>query len=170
LIVGNAASHFRRESMRNMSKYSLILVLIIFFGFTSEAQTTQSNTQSKTFRSPFRYVIVSNKSDPAISRKDENRRFVEVLLDGKSFSKENLIALFKLVSRRFPKPNLLYVNLFTSLEDIETPEEREQGKFSDSDDANASNQSDSAVFIRNGNKMFFYLYAANGDFEEVEIK
>jgi hypothetical protein len=153
-----------------MRNRSLILVLLMFFSFAAVAQTKQSDYDSDASRSPFRYVIVSNQFDPALGKGDKNRRFVEVLLDGKSFSKENLIALFKLVSKRFPKPNLLFVNVFTSLEDIETPEEREQGKTSETDDSNAPNQSDLAVFTRNGKNMFFYMYGANGDFDEVEIK
>ena len=153
-----------------MSKHLQAAILIILFSIFGAAQTIQTNAKSEEFRSPFRYAIVSNKIDPAISRKDETRRFVEVLLDGKSFSKENLITLLKLVSKRYPKPHLLYVNVFTSLEDVETPEEREQSKISGSDNSSASNQSDLAVFIRTKEKSFFYIYFADGDFDEVEIK
>jgi hypothetical protein len=151
-----------------MSKYLLIAVVIILFGNFGNAQTTQVKVNSETFRSPFRYVIVSNKTDPAISRKDEPRRFVEVFLDSKSFTKENLITLLKLVSKRYPKPNLLYIAVFTNLDDIETPEEREQSKFSDTEGGELT--SDNAIFIRTREKSFFYIYFANGDFDEVEIK
>lgn len=151
-----------------MRKYFLIAVVIILFGSFGNGQTTQVKVNSETFRSPFRYVIVNNKTDPAISRKDEPRRFVEVFLDSKSFTKENLITLLKLVSKRYPKPNLLYIDVFASLEDIETPEEREQSKISNTEGGELT--SDHAIFIRTREKSFFYIYFANGDFDEVEIK
>lgn len=60
------------------------MILLSNFGKT---QTAQVKVNSETFRSPFRYVIVNNKTEPAISRKDEPRRFVQVLIDGKIFQK-----------------------------------------------------------------------------------
>ena len=46
-----------------------------------------------------------------------------MLLDPKSFSEENLKQLFALLSKRFPEPTELVVNVYTDLEDIMTPEE-----------------------------------------------
>jgi len=50
-------------------------------------------------------------------------RGVDVLLDPKSFSEENLKQLFAMLSKRFPEPAKLIVNVYTDLEDIMTPEE-----------------------------------------------
>lgn len=79
-----------------------------------------------------------------------------------NLTKTHLKALFKAL--------YAYVDVFTNLEDIETPEEREQPKFSDTDNSKTPNPSDLAVFIRTKEKSFFYIYFANGDFDEVEIK
>ena len=153
-----------------MSRLSLILLFIVIFSTFVEAQTKRTSADLSVFRSPFRYVIVHNEVDPAISKDDEASRFVEVLLDGKSFSKENLIVLLKLISKRFPKPYILHINVFTSLEDLETPEERDQPKISGTDCSSCPEASDNAVFTRANKKSFFYIYKANGDFDQIEIK
>lgn len=148
-------------------------MLLLFM--SAEAQTARSGANSASFRAPFRYVIVNEALTPAASRKDAASRYVEVLLDEKSFSGENLTALFKLVSKRYPKPEALHVNVFTNLEDIETPEEREQPKMSEIKTSenraeSAPNPGNRAVFTRTKEKSFFYMYFANGDFREIEVK
>ncbi len=138
---------------------------------TMGQKITKLKDQVNEFRSPFRYVIVSNKLDPAVSQKDETRRFVEVLLDKKSFSKENLILLFRLISTRFPKESILFVNVYTDLEDIETPEERDIGKISElSGSILAPNPQDSAIFTRSRNEKNIIMNFANGDYDEIELK
>jgi hypothetical protein len=148
---------------------AICLLFICSFNLKLHAQISNEEKVDTVFSSPFRYVIVNNQIDPKLNKRDLNRRFVEVLMDKKSFSKENLIILFNLVTKRYPNPHLLYIKLFTDLTDIETPEEREQSRFSDVDETK-ERVGDLAVFIRNGKKSFFYIYAANGDFDEVEIK
>ena len=132
------------------------------------AQNRSKPRKDEVFRSPFRYVIVSDKFDPKIGEGDDDRRFIEILMDKKSFSKKNLITLFQLVAKRYPKPALLYIDVFTNLDDIETPEESEQPKLSGT--RGAKMPTNNAIFTRANNKMFFYIYFGNGDFEEVEMK
>lgn len=55
-----------------------------------------------------------------------------ILLNDKAFSEPTLRELFKLLSGRFPIPNRLYVQVYTNLDQVETPEEHEQGKGSES--------------------------------------
>ena len=80
-------------------------------------------------RSPFRYVITWNKITEGTSYPQGGKfraRGVDVLLDEKSFSESTLRQLFALISKRFPDPAELNVSVYTSLEDMMTPEEGEQ--------------------------------------------
>lgn len=156
-------------------RYFLLLLLLVScasLSFTQkragQKKTVPPNEMDEKIRSPFRYVIVSDRVDPKLDKKDEDRRFVEALLDPASFSKENLIELFRLLSKRFPKPEVLNVTLFTNLIDVETPDERDLPKFSDS--LGGKFVGDHAVFVRTREGAFFYMYFANGDFEEIVVK
>ncbi len=89
------------------------------------AQARKARSQKAS--SPIKYVIVANKIDPTLGRGDEDRRFVEILINPRSFSKVHLKKVFGLISKRFPEPRLLFVNVFSNLDDVQTPEERERG-------------------------------------------
>ena len=142
----------------------------MFGALAAGAQTKPVKAAREDFRSPFRYVIVNERVEPSLGGNDEPRRFVEILLDAKKFSKENLTALFKLVAERYPKPELLFVQVYTSLEDIDTPEEADLGKTSGGGNSAAPNLSDSAVFTRSRERSFYYMNFADGKTEEVKIK
>lgn len=146
-------------------------ILIVFVSHNARTQNSTPNLESKTQCSSFRYVIVNNEIDPKLDSKDENRRFVEILLDKQCFSKITLTKLFKFVSSRFPKPKTLFIDVYTDLKDIQTPEERDEGKTSESQENNLM-PSYFATFTRYKNKMEFLMYADyyDDDVEEVEIK
>jgi len=118
--------------------------------------------------SPFHYSVIDNTYEPAVNRNDKPSRRIEVLLDKAAFSRENLVALFKLLMKRHPRPTSLIIDVFTDPADIETPEEISAGKTSE--EKGGELKSDNALFIRNGNRMFFYMYFINGDFDQVEMK
>src|SRR5712692_8644089 len=108
--------------------------------------------QSTSFRSPFRYAIVNVTGDP-----EEAYRYVVILLDEKAFSEQTLRELFKLVSARFPTPNRLDVQVYTNLEQVETPEEHDHGKISESQDDPTIDKYHWALFIRSqGNELLWY--------------
>ena len=76
---------------------------------------------AETVRPPsvsFRYVIVFD--GPL-----HNGRLVEVLMDPRTFSEKNLMQLFNLIAKRFPEPEELHAGVFTSLEQLPTPEEQD---------------------------------------------
>ena len=52
-------------------------------------------------------------------------RSVTVLIKPESFSESILEDLIGRIGRRFPRPSLLYFNFYTSIDDIETPEEHD---------------------------------------------
>ena len=144
---------------------SYFLVLVVLGSLNINAQNTKQNG---TFRVAFRYTIVSNIFDPKIDKSDEDRRFIEVFMDKKTFRKKNLINLFRLLSKQYPKPYLFYVDVFTNLKDITPLNKRKEVRLSETPGGEIVG--DSAIFIRADNKSFFYMYFANGNFEEIEIK
>jgi hypothetical protein len=76
----------------------------------------------------FRYVITWNHVTEGTSYpegKKRRLRGVDVLLDAKSFSESTLKQLLDSISKRFPDPDELFVNVYTNLEDASTPEEAE---------------------------------------------
>lgn len=81
--------------------------------------------EEESFESPFRYIIVANTREQ-YEFLSEPRRSVMILLDEKSFSEDNLRILFGLVSKRFPEPKKLYVDVVTNLEQLSTPEEQDR--------------------------------------------
>lgn len=93
------------------------------------------------------------------------------MINKKSFSEENLVLLFHLISRRFPKPEELFVTVFTDLEDVETPEEMDLGRFSEiGGSPNAPNQQDTAIFTRGGEIKNILIHYADGESDEIEVK
>lgn len=79
-------------------------------------------------RSAFRYVITRSDITEGTYYPQGGKfraRGVDVLLDEKSFSESTLRQLFALISKRFPDPAELRVSVYTSLEDMLTPEEGE---------------------------------------------
>lgn len=77
------------------------------------------------FRSDFRFVILSDEVYDATGKKDMTRS-MQVLMDDKAFSEENLTKLFKLLLKKYPKPNWMDVSVVTNLEQVATPEESER--------------------------------------------
>lgn len=154
--------------IKQMLLSSFIALLVISACMDVSAQQ-RPEKRILVFRSPFRYVIVHNEIDPSLGGTDSERRFIEVLIDNKSFSKKNLIMLIQLISERFPSPGLLYVNVFSNLEDVETPEEREKPKTSNTY-SSSPNQKVTATFVRLPNNKMRLTITHNGDHEEVEVK
>jgi hypothetical protein len=109
------------------------------------------------YRSPFRYVIVSNEIIDGRGNPKDAFRYVEVLLDEKAFNEETLRELFKLLSKRFPKPKSMDVSVSTNLEQVDTPEEREAGKISEAPANPTLDRYPSALLIRqDDNELFRY--------------
>ena len=104
--------------------------------------------------SEFRYIITSNEVD---ERFTTHSRSVGVLMDKDAFTEENLTKLYKLISKRFPEPNWLYVWVNTSLWQVDTPEEANLGRFSERGYDPHDDQYPSALLMRvNDNEFFRY--------------
>lgn len=91
-------------------------------------------------------------------KRGDGYRYVEVLLDERAFSENNLKELFRLVSKRFSTPRALHVQVYTNLEDVETPEEKEKGKISETPFDPNLERHHQAFYLRDdeGNEWFTY--------------
>lgn len=89
------------------------------------SQDEQSDfTKQSQFRSPFRYIILSNLTEEDLELTIPQRR-LEILMDNKAFSVRNLKLLVELLKERFPIPIRLDIKIHTNLATIETPEEQD---------------------------------------------
>lgn len=124
LIFGEVLDMNNREIAHGQPRFILrvfgilvnAILVIALYGPTVLAQQAKQTIHPP--HADFRYVIIKNL--PL-----HNGRMVFVLLDPKSFSEKNLRELFLLVSKRFPQPDQLWIAVFTSLEQLPTPEEED---------------------------------------------
>jgi hypothetical protein len=79
-------------------------------------------------------------------------------MDHAAFSEANLRVLFDLVSHRFPQPTRFDVFVETSLQDIETPEEKDLGGESEISGDSHEGQSISAFMMRSENLDLMRVY------------
>jgi hypothetical protein len=98
---------------------------IQIFARTGQARGDTSKRQA--YSGPtFRYVIIYN--DPAV---DGLGRDLHIMMDRSEFSEQNLRALYGLLCQRFQNLPGFTVYIETSLQDIDTPEERDGGGYSE---------------------------------------
>jgi hypothetical protein len=145
--------------MQIMLTTSLFVGLILASSSFMKMNSTHTlqSTDRQSYRSPFRYVITSNVVINSGKNPRDAYRSVGILLDKNAFSEETLKGLFKLVSKRFPKPKDMEVWVSTNLEQIPTPEESEAGAMSEAPDDPALEKYPSALLIRKGsNELFRY--------------
>lgn len=167
-----------------MNKFTSIFfcfTLILFVGNQAFAQDTKTTAQKSNFEkqdlpktipqiketgqfdsvitemeyyAPIRYVIVHND---IFAKLDERR--IDVLLDAKSFNKENLTAIFTQIAKKFPTPLKLTIKIHTSLATIETPEEKLMDR--DGQDSRFRDKKydyKDAYFIRDEDKSAVFFY------------
>lgn len=106
----------------------------------------------KPYRSPFRYVIVFNYLD--------TYRNLDVLLDEKAFTEANLTELFRLLKKRFPVPQALFIDVRVSLEDLPTPEEEDEPQISELPDELPGTHPE-ALLARDGHGNEWFSYTMN---------
>jgi hypothetical protein len=131
---------------------------VVFLSFNNGSSATQGTpamqkaNELKPFRSLIRYAIVSNDVVNITGDRKDAQRSIVVLMDAKAFSEENLRSLFPLVSKRFPDPQRLIVHIFTSLEQVRTPEESETPGISEGPGDSSLDNYYRALFIREHDK------------------
>lgn len=146
--------------MRNVS------IAVLCFGLWVSASSqvkamnnhsTKGRAKQERSKSSFRYVILRNEYAGDNVEPRDPYRTVEVLLDETVFSEKTLRKLFDLISRRYPKPQLLRVWVYTNLNQLATPEEEDRGKRSETPDDPDDDKYHWAIFIReDGNELFRY--------------
>jgi len=119
-------------------------------------------------RSEFRYVIYSNELL-------HDSRIISVLLERKAFSEKTLKKLFGLIAIRFPQPEELHVTVVTDLDQIPTPEEKDQISFLSYSEVTSilnpiMQKYPTAVYLRqHGNESFHYITGLPDRMEKVVI-
>ncbi len=103
----------------------LFVAFVSYLGEEASGQQSSPGTNIK-YRSPIRYVVVYDRVDPSLGPEDSESRFVEVLIDNKNFSEKSIKRLAGLICTRFAVPTVMYINIYTNLEDVQTPEERDE--------------------------------------------
>lgn len=144
------------------------VVLICCLTTYIQGQKYQAKNFSKESISSFRYIIFDNELDERFGR-ELTSRYVAVLMDAKAFNEDNLKILFSLISKRFPAPKSLYIEVFTNLEQTYTPEEKDSGGNSDSGEPARGYEFDWAVYIRTHDNEFFSYGSFKKDIKTVDI-
>lgn len=156
--------------MNYKTLFETIKILVVLSILTGIGMTQSLGKRSAGEKEPaIRYVIVHNEIDPSLGEGDSERRFVEILMDSRVFTKRNVAVLGERVSKRFLNPSLLYINVFTSLDDVETPEERDGPKISNSA-SDGPNRKATATCVRINNNLRCLIYFADGKHDEVQVK
>ena len=139
---------------------AILLTLSIGLGFvgiydsveTVSGGPIQRSANGSRPQSEFRYVIVKDSVDPVLPRRN-----IEVLLDESAFSEESLRTLFALISKRYRKPQWIYISVATNLRQIATPEERDLPNVSESNIVPEPDPYPRAIMFRqDGNQLFRY--------------
>lgn len=146
------------------NKLFFVSLILIFVSWSlSFGQATPKDTEIPQAGSAFRYVIISCDEDDNESIGNPVRgRSVQILMDEKAFSEPNLRGLFLLLSKRFPRPVRLYVDVATNLAQLSTPEESDQGLNSNSESPIPSTDHYWAIYLRD-QEIEFYRFSPVAD-------
>ena len=109
------------------------------------------------YRRPFRYIIYLNEVGED-NGPQERSRYLEVLLDRKAYSEKTLRELFHLLSERFPEPVDMDVQVFTSIEQVPTPEEMGRGASEQPDNPWVEKHPSAFMIRRSENEIIRYFY------------
>ena len=143
------------------SEYCRLLVLIVVL-FVSGVYS--HNPASQKTNAPSRriaYVIARNQIDPEF----KYRRLISVLIPKDQFTKEGVLAIVDLIDRKFAKPAVIYLDIYTDVEDVPTQEDYEKGGISASErDAKLRGDYSVIVRIRKGKYGNRFMYFADGRF------
>lgn len=74
-------------------------------------------------RSPFRYLLVADNTELQRYVNRENNYSAIVLMEDEAFNEENLKILYCLLKNRYAEKSSIWINVFTDLRAIPTPEE-----------------------------------------------
>lgn len=142
--------------------FVFLVLMMTGFSETKGSERKPQKNQGNSYRSPFRYIIVSNDVRNDGLGPEDAQRSVSILLDEKAFSELTLAELFKLLSKRYPDPKWLNVWLYTSLEQISTPEEKDTS--AEISEPNSNRESDKhrwAFYVRKVDGRESYRYNTN---------
>jgi hypothetical protein len=118
-------------------------------------EATADSEVAQLFAQPlFRYAIVYNDPAPNGVGRD-----LHVLMDPTEFNEANLRSLFGLLAKRFKSLPGFTVYIETSLQDIQTPEEREGPGYSEVPGNSKGGRSPAATIRHSANADTLYIYS-----------
>lgn len=140
--------------MKSLMCLCTFLLFPILMGSRSFSLTQETTKSEKDFR----YIICGNELRP---RPGPNAvRNISVLMDENSFGPDTLKRLFRLLDERFPEPNAFICMAFTSLDQLNTPEEADQPKHSETNELAKEEHHNWAILMRgSGNEIIRYTAA-----------
>jgi hypothetical protein len=132
----------------------------------SENGKEVKRTAQSPYRAPsyFRYAIIYNDPDM-----DGSSRDFEILMDPSAFSEKNLGILSLLLNRRFKNVSTYNAYIETSLEDIETPEERDPPAISEQAGNPNSGKTPAATIRHSPKADMLYIYLPNRGSQPAEV-
>ena len=135
--------------MRDKTKVVLVVLVLILTVSGSIAAINGREEVAAQYRlhtsSSFRYAIVRSEVSKALPA-----RQVWVLMEERAFTEENLKSLYQFVVKRFPEPYQMDIWVYTSLQDVPTPEEADSDEgMSEVKDAPPLSGAPTAVCVRN---------------------
>ena len=122
--------------------------------YSSKSQTTLSQRS-------FRYIICGNWLMPRPG--PHAVRNICVLMEEDRFGPETLKELFRLIDKRFPEPVVFDCSVFTSLDQLDTPEEEDRPKPSETREAAREEHHHRAVLLRSAQNEIIRYTARPGD-------
>ncbi|HMU34436.1 MAG: hypothetical protein JSS77_11880 [Acidobacteria bacterium] len=138
-------------------KYSIVFLSVLSFSCTGVAHLQTQKTpiasmsEKECITMPFHYVLVDNWE------KSSTVREIEIFMDDKAFTLENLKMLFAYFSDRFPEPKLLIVRVKTDWSQLNLPSDCPGAGSGGSNIAKVENfDHHRADYYRRGNDVYFY--------------
>lgn len=123
----------------------MVLIFSVFSMLTVGQDLSSSNCPNLIFR----HVVVSNNIQTS------KIRDIEVFMDPKDFSPDNLKSLFSFLSTKFPSPEYLFVNVYTDWSQLPYPPNCGVG-FGGIEGRKVNNIFHRAKYYRQGRNVFFY--------------
>jgi hypothetical protein len=117
--------------------------------------------QNTTSQRTFRYIICGNLLMPQPG--PHAVRNICVLMDEGRFDPETLKELFRLLSTRFPEPVVFDCSVFTSLDQLATPEEQDRPRHSETREPTREEHHHRAVLLRSAENEIIRYTARPGD-------
>lgn len=143
-------------------KHGLFFSMIFILSVTSYGLSQDTKTK-KLSKLPLKYKLLETQVNT-----EDNDRQVDILIAKEAFTKENILLLIRHLSKRFPKPLALSIDVYTDLDDWTKPGTSGMS----SRKVNIPDKGHRAISVRleDGSYGSIYLYFSDGSFMDLTDK